>query len=303
MMGSGTSVFVVVVTVLNVVLAVGLMIWMRKRRGEGDRTTDTTGHTWDGDLQEYNNPLPMWWLWLFYISVIFSVVYLVMYPGLGNSRGSLGWTQQEQWAELQAQQEQKTQAMLAQFAGRTPVELSADPRAIAVGRNYFANNCSTCHGSDARGATGFPNLTDGDWLWGGTPEAIETSIREGRIGVMAPWKDALGAQGVEDVVAYVLSLSGRQPSAGDVAAGRKHFETICVTCHGADGKGNKDLGAPNLTDQIWVHGGGVDAIRQTIANGRMGEMPAHGERLGEQRVKLLTAYVLSLGQSRVASSN
>jgi cytochrome c oxidase cbb3-type subunit 3 len=303
MMGSGLSWFVVVVTIVNIVLAMWMLFWMRKRRGEGDRTTDTTGHTWDGDLQEYNNPLPRWWLWLFVLSVVFSIGYLVLYPGLGTAKGTLGWTQQKQWQQLQAEQEKKTQAMLAQFAGKSPQELSSDPRAIAVGRNLYANNCAQCHGSDARGAVGFPNLTDDDWLWGGSPETIVTSIREGRQGVMAPWKDALGAQGVEDVVAYTLTLSGRKAAAGDVVAGKKHYETICVTCHGADGKGNKDLGAPNLTDGIWVHGGAVETIRETVANGRMGEMPPHGERLGEQRVALLAAYVLSLGQSRVASTN
>lgn len=295
MMSSGWSIFVVVLTVLNTVAAVWLLVWMRKKRGESDTTTDTTGHTWDGDLREYNNPLPRWWLWLFVGSVIFAVVYAVLYPTLGNSRGTLGWTQQGQWTEMQAEQERRTQAMLARFADRSSEELARDPAALAVGRNLFANNCAACHGSDGGGAVGFPSLADSDWLWGGSPEAIETSIREGRMGIMAPWIEVIGDRGVEDTVAFVMSLSGRQAAAGDVAAGKAHYDMLCVACHGADGTGNQALGAPNLTDRIWLYGGSASAIRQTIAKGRNGNMPAHGEQFGDTRVKLAAAYVLSLG--------
>lgn len=302
MMSSGWSIFVVVLTVLNTLAAVWLLVWMRKRRGESDRTTDTTGHVWDGDLREYNNPLPRWWLWLFVGSVIFAAAYAVLYPTLGGSRGVLGWTQQGEWVEMQAEQERRSQAMLARFADRSSAELAMDPAALAVGRNLFANNCAACHGSDGGGAIGFPSLTDRDWLWGGSPEAIETTIREGRMGIMAPWIDVIGERGVEDTVAFVLSLAGRKAAAGDAAAGKAHYETLCVACHGPDGAGNQAVGAPNLTDAIWIYGGSPGAIRQTIARGRNGNMPAHGDRFGETRVKLATAYVLSLGGSRNAGA-
>jgi cytochrome c oxidase cbb3-type subunit 3 len=190
--------------------------------------------------------------------------------------------------------------MLAQFSGRSALELSGDPRAIAVGRNLFANNCAACHGSDGRGAPGFPNITDGDWLWGGEPENIELTINEGRIGIMTPWIDVIGPKGVDDVVAYVMTLSGRKPAVGDAAAGKSQFDTICSACHGIDGRGNHALGAPNLTDNIWLYGGTAEKIRETVVKGRQGVMPAQGERLGEARVRLLAAYVISLGEPRVA---
>jgi cytochrome c oxidase cbb3-type subunit 3 len=301
-MSSGFSIFVIVTTILNVVAAVWLLVWMRKRRGEAKLTTDTTGHVWDGDLREYNNPLPRWWLWLFVLTVVFSIGYLVLYPGMGNAKGTLGWTSQRQFDAMQAEQERRSQVMLAQFSGKTPAELAHDPRAVAVGRNLFANNCAACHGSDGRGAPGFPNVTDTDWLWGGDPEMIEATIRDGRQGVMTPWIDVLGAKGVDDVVAHVMSLSGRKATTGDAAAGKLQFETVCAACHGADGKGTHALGAPNLTDNIWLHGGSQEKIRESVVKGRNGVMPAHGDRMGEARVKLLTAYVMSMGEQRVAQA-
>lgn len=301
-MSSGFSIYVIVLTVINVVAAVWLLWWMRKKRGETATTTDTTGHVWDGDLQEYNNPLPRWWLWLFILTVIFSVVYLALYPGLGNVRGTLGWSQQKQWAEMQAVQEAAAQKMLAQFADRPIEQLSSDAAALKVGRNLFANNCAACHGSDGGGALGFPNLSDGDWLWGGDAEAIRTSIHDGRMGAMPGWEPVLGTAGVENVLAYVLTLSGRQATAGNVDEGRTQFELLCAACHNVDGKGNTALGAPNLTDKTWLHGGSPEAIRRVIANGVNNMMPAQGERLGEQRVKLLAAYVMSLGQGNAAPS-
>ena len=303
MMSSTMSLFVAAAAILNTVAAVALLVWMRKRRGEAPQTGTTTGHTWDGDLREYNNPLPRWWLWLFVLSVVFAIIYAVLYPALGNARGSLGWSQVAQWEQLQAEQEKTAQRVLAVYADRSSQELARDPGALAIGRNLFANNCAACHGSDGRGARGFPNLTDGDWLWGGTPETIETSIAQGRMGVMAPWGEILGPKGVDDAAAFVLSLSGRKADQGDVAAGRTHFMTYCVACHGAEGKGNQDLGAANLTDNIWLHGGTPERIRETIATGRQNVMPAHADRLGALRVKLLAAYVQSLGEVRVASSS
>ena len=302
-MSDGISLFIALAAILNTVAAVALLIWMRKRRGEATTTEDTTGHVWDGDLREYNNPLPRWWLWLFLLTVIFAVAYVILYPGLGNNRGTLGWTQQRQWEAMQTEQEQRTAAILAVYRDRGSAELAHDPQALAIGRNLFANNCAACHGSDGRGARGFPNLADRDWLWGGTPEAIETTISQGRTGMMAPWSEVLGTKGVADAAAFVLSLSGRKADTGDAAAGRAQFMTYCVACHGPEGKGNQDLGAANLTDDIWLHGGTPERIRETIANGRQSVMPAHADRLGTLRVKLLAAYVQSLGEVRVASSN
>lgn len=297
MMSSGMSLFVAGAAILNTIAAVALLVWMRKRRGEAKQTSDTTGHVWDGDLREYNNPLPRWWLWLFVLSVIFAVVYAVLYPALGNARGSLGWSQVDQWEQLQAEQERTAQRVLAVYAGRSSDQLARDPAALAIGRNLFANHCAACHGSDGRGGSGFPNLTDRDWLWGGSPELIEASIAGGRMGVMAPWLEVLGEQGVDDTTAYVMSLSGRRAPKGNATAGAVHFNSYCIACHGADARGNSAVGAPNLTDNIWLHGGSSNAIRATIAAGRQNNMPAQGERLGELRVTLLAAYVQSLGEA------
>jgi len=299
MMSSGINLFVIILTVLNTVAAVWLLVWMRKRRGESSTTEDTTGHVWDGDLREYNNPLPRWWLWLFVISVIFAVVYAFLYPTLGNFKGSLGWSQVQQWEAMQAEQEKQAQVILAKFANREPDDLAEDPNAVAIGRNLFANNCAACHGSDGRGATGFPNLTDNDWLWGGEPENILVSIAYGRMGVMTPWAEILGDQGLDDATAYVMSLSGRSTPQGNVAAGATHYANFCAACHGADGRGLSAVGAPNLTDNIWLHGGSREAIRHTIANGRQNMMPAQ-EHLGDTRIRLLAAYVISMGETRVA---
>jgi cytochrome c oxidase cbb3-type subunit 3 len=192
--------------------------------------------------------------------------------------------------------------MLAQFGGRSIEALSADPAALTVGRNLFANNCAACHGSDGGGALGFPNLTDGDWLWGGDAESIRASIHDGRIGAMPGWEAVLGSAGVENVLAYTLTLSGRQSSAGNVAEGRTQFELLCAACHNADGTGNTALGAPNLTDKTWLHGGSPEALRRVIANGVNNMMPGQAERLGPQRVELLAAYVISLGRDTAAPS-
>jgi cytochrome c oxidase cbb3-type subunit 3 len=293
---TGLNAFIIILTVLNIVGACWLMIAMRKRNpGETGPSTETTGHVWDGDLGELNNPLPRWWLWGFFISVAFSIGYLYLYPGLGSYAGSLGWTSTNQHTEIELQAEAQAQQVLAHFKGKSIEQLVTDPEARTVGRNLFANNCAVCHGSDAHGNTGFPNLTDKDWLWGGAPEQVEATITGGRNAVMIAWQAVLGDQGIDNAAAYVLSLSGRKAPAGNVAEGKTIFMTTCLACHGEDGRGNQVLGAPNLTDNIWLYGGSFDTVRATIANGRQGQMPAQGERLGADRVRLLAAYVLSLG--------
>jgi len=225
------------------------------------------------------------------------VVYLVLYPGLGTWRGTLGWSSSTELKTDLQQNAARIEKALAPYSARNVLELSADPAAIGVGRNLFLNNCATCHGSDGGGAPGFPNLTDKDWLWGGDPDTVVATVSNGRMGVMPPWGEALGARGVEDVLAYVMSLSGRKLEAGDVRAGKQKFAELCAACHGPDGHGNPAMGAPNLTDSIWLHGGSLAAVRETIEKGRTGTMPPHAARLGETRVKLLAAYVLTLGRA------
>ena len=302
-MNPGIGAVVALVALLNIGALVALLIGLRRRKGEVAGTGQTTGHVWDEDLRELNNPLPRWWLWLFLLTVVFGLGYLVVYPGLGNFRGLAGWTQERQFAQQNEQAEALLARTFAPFERQSILALAANPDALRVGRNLFVNNCAACHGSDGRGAPGFPNLTDHDWLWGGTPEAIYQSIAAGRDSTMPAWREALGGDsGVDDVLKYVMSLSGREILGSNLVNGREKFLTICVACHGADGRGNQLVGAPNLTDHVWLNGGALFTIRETIAYGRHAQMPAHLERLGETRVKLLAAYVISLGGAEVPSS-
>ena len=294
-MTTGWTLFIVILTAINVVGAVWLL-WVTSRRSPADKQpgVETTGHTWDGDLREYNNPLPRWWLWMFYGTVAFGIVYLVLYPGLGSWQGTAGWSQEKQWQEQVAAADAAAAPVYARFAGMGLDELGQDPDAMRVARNLYANNCAMCHGSDARGAKGFPSLTDGDWLYGGAPDTVLATISYGRNGIMPPWGEALGERGVEEVVAYVLTLSGLQAPAALAEAGKPKFQMYCAACHGMDGKGMQAVGAPNLTDDIWLYGSDAAEIRYGIVNGRNNQMPAQLELLGEPKVRLLTAYVLSL---------
>ncbi len=297
-MSSTVSVLIAAVTLANIAAALWLLWWTSKRRGEASGPGETTGHVWDGDLQEYNNPLPRWWLWLFVITAVFGLAYLALYPGLGTFGNTKGWSQIEQYEQQSAQAEAVLAKTFAPFAVQSVAQLERDPGALRVGRNLFLNNCATCHGSDGRGAPGFPNLADSDWLWGGDPDTVLASIQNGRAGMMMPWREVLGGQGTEDMLAYVLSLTDRPISSGTASYGKEKFGQLCFACHGADGRGNPQLGAPNLTDNTWLHGGSIAAVRDSIAKGRNGQMPAHLERLGETRTKLLAAYVLSLSASQ-----
>lgn len=299
-MTSSASLFVIVFTAVNILACLWLMWWTARSRSVSDvqpaeSDGEVTGHVWDGDLEEYNNPLPRWWLGLFIITIIFGVAYLVVFPGMGNFRGVRGWSQVEQYERQVAASREKLETRLASLKDMPLEQLAKDASAMATAKNLFAANCSTCHGSDARGAKGFPNLTDADWLWGGAPETIYTTIASGRHGVMPALGTALGENGVNEVASYVLSLSGGKAPEDWVNAGKQRFETICVACHGADGRGNALLGAPNLTDDVWLHGRDFASVQATIRNGRDNQMPPHLEMLGDAKVKLLAAYVMSLG--------
>lgn len=288
------SIFIIALTVLNIAGALWLLWWTRRSRGE-TVTTLTTGHVWDEDLTELNNPLPRWWLWLFIITVAFGGAYLALYPGLGTWQGTLGWTSRAEHDAQSRANAARIEKTLQPYAAHAVPELERDPSALAIGRNLFLNNCAACHGSDGGGAPGFPNLTDKDWLWGGDPDTVVATISNGRMGVMPAWGPVLGTQGVDDVLAYVLGLQGRKLEAGNAEAGKAKFAELCSACHGADAHGNPLMGAPNLADGVWLHGGAPGTVRETVEKGRNGTMPAHLERLGETRIKLLAAYVLSLG--------
>ena len=281
--------------------------------GTGAGKAELMGHTWDGDLAEYNNPLPRWWMWLFWITIVFSLGYLVAYPGLGTFNGLLGWSSTGAWAQESDAAEAQLKPMYEKYASLDLPAIAADPQARAMGERLFLVTCAPCHGSDAGGATGFPNLRDNDWLYGGDPATIVASVTNGRMGVMPPFGTALGADKVKDVVAYVRSLS-KLPSDGLRAQlGKPVFEQNCAACHGMDGKGNHALGAPNLTDPIWLYGSSEAVIAQGVTNGRHfgmnaehPPMPAFKNTLGQgplgpAKINLVAAYVWSLSNKAPAA--
>ncbi|MCG6269983.1 cytochrome-c oxidase, cbb3-type subunit III [Vibrio furnissii] len=318
------SLWITVITLGTLFGCAFLLFWCLKDKMGVEEGVDM-GHEYDG-IREINNPLPKWWTYLFVSTFIFAAVYLTLYPGLGNFKGVLGWQSSDQRvrsleeskASIAAAQDNKTLVQYAKelddadtYFGEAfkrlaykdggsdlrPIpEIAADSDALKVGQRLFLQNCSQCHGSDARGQKGFPNLTDNAWLYGGEPDAIVTTIRHGRIGQMPAWKDALGEQGVQEVVSYALSLSGRSVNVREAEAGKARF-VVCAACHGTDGKGNPAVGAPDLTDQDWLFGDSRAAVTETVSNGRSGVMPAWIDILGEDKVQLVAAYVWSLSNS------
>jgi len=298
-MSTGWSIFVAVVSILNILACWWLIRWTMKPRAGEAAEGEVTGHTWeDGKLAEYNNPLPRWWLYMFYITIVFGVIYLVLYPGLGNFKGVLNWTAENQYESEMAAAEERFGPIFEAYASKDMAELAKDPEAMQVGQRLFSTYCSQCHGSDAKGAPGFPNLADNEWQYGGDPQAIKTSIVQGRNGMMPPMGQAVGdEQAVDNVVAYVMSLSG-MISAEEGAAGKEKFDLVCAACHMPDGSGNPALGAPNLTNDSWLYGGSRGAIKQAIMEGRQGQMPAHEEFLGNAKIHVLAAYVYSLSQGQ-----
>jgi len=292
--------FISIITVVNIF---GCLWLIRRTSKKAPGEEDTTGHVWDGDLKELNNPLPRWWLWTFYLSIGFAVPYLILFPGMGQFKGTSNWSAASQYEAEIAAAEERYGALFAKFAATDIEELSKDPDALRAGRNLFVNNCAMCHGSDGRGARSFPNLTDSEWLYGGDPSTIKLSIIMGRNGVMPAWGPALGEDGVIQATEYVLSMNGRDHDAALAAEGEQKFAMFCAACHGPQGKGNQALGAPDLTNDIWLHSGSREGIAQTITNGMNNRMPAQGEILGEDRAHVLAAYVYSLGAGGESGSD
>ncbi|MES2611409.1 MAG: cytochrome-c oxidase, cbb3-type subunit III, partial [Pseudomonadota bacterium] len=287
------SVFVTAVT-LGGIVACGLLLWMAGRKKVVANADNTTGHVWDEDLVEMNNPLPRWWVWMFVITIVFGLAYLAAYPGLGTFAGKLGWTQLGEYQNEMDKARAELAPLYARFADMAPEDMARDPQAHAIGERLFMNNCAQCHGSDARGSKGFPNLADADWLHGGAPEKIRETIAQGRTGVMPPMAAAVGSpEDVRNLSHYVLSLSKSPHDSLRASLGKSKF-SACAACHGMDGKGNAALGAPNLTDDVWLHGWGEAAITAMVNNGKTNQMPAQAEKLTEAQIKVLASYVWSL---------
>ena len=281
-----------------------LLFTQSKTNVKKGEQVETMGHVWDGDLEEYNHPLPRWWMLMFYITLIFGACYLVLYPGLGKWQGIRGWTSVGQYKEERAQAEAKYQPLYDNYLKQDLKAVAADPKAQEMGKRLFQTYCVQCHGSDARGAKGFPNLVNHDWMYGGDPKTIETTILGGRHGQMPAWGSVLGEEKVKDVANYVMSLSVQKKKfdAERAARGKETFTTICAACHGPDGKGNQQLGAPNLTHPSgsWLYGGTEKTIIETITNGRNNQMPAWKDFLGDAKVHLLAAYVWGLSNNAKA---
>lgn len=292
------NIYIVIITLASIVACAVLLKAMTTRRMAPGEQATVMGHVWDENLEEYNNPLPRWWMWLFYITVIFSLAYLAFYPGLGAFGGLSKWTSTGQYEAEQANAKATFGPIYDKFAAMDIKAVSEDPAAREIGQRLFLNHCAQCHASDGRGGMGFPDLTDGDWLYGGAPDQIKQSIVQGRQGVMPPLGAMLGDQGSKDVAHFVMSLSGATHDNVRAARGKPLFETNCVACHGPEGKGNPALGAPNLTDKVWLYGGGESVILETIAKGRNGQMPVWGPIVGDAKAHLLAAYVYGLGRSQ-----
>jgi cytochrome c oxidase cbb3-type subunit III len=287
------SVYVAGVTLASI-LACLLLLWVTARKKVVPSADNTTGHVWDGDLRESNNPMPRWWMWLFVITIVFGLAYLVAYPGLGSYPGQLSWTTRGEYASEVEQANKELAPLYAQFTSRSVEDLAGDARAMAIGERLFMNNCAQCHGSDARGSKGFPNLADADWLYGGAGAKITETIKQGRRGQMPPMAAAVGSpDDVKNVAHYVLSLSRSPHDSVRAQLGKAKFGA-CAACHGVDGKGNPAMGAPNLTDDIWLHGWGEQAIIAMVNGGKKSEMPAQADKLTDAQIHVLASYVWGL---------
>lgn len=287
--------YVMVLVFLSISFCVFVLVSNTTKRPSGP--VGLHDHVWDETLQEYNNPLPRWWMYMFWITIIFAITYLSMYPGFGNNQGKLGWSAVGQWEAEQKAAAEKYGPIFAKYKGMDLNAVAADKEANAMGQRLFLTYCAQCHGADAKGAKGFPNLTDADWLYGGEPDTIKTTILGGRMGMMPPFGPALGADGVKDVANYVRSLSGLAHDSLRAQRGKELFTQNCVACHGPEAKGTPAMGAPNLTDKTWLYGSSEATIIETVTKGRTNQMPAFQAFLGEDKVHLLAAYVLSLSKA------
>lgn len=292
-MTSFWSMWIIVLTAVTFVGITWILFANRKR--EEQPAEKTTGHEYDG-IQEYDNPLPAWWFYMFAITIVWGVGYLVIYPGMGNFAGAIGWTQVGQYEAEVAAADEKYREMRDRYLALPLEEVAADPAARKMGMRMFANNCAQCHGADAKGAYGFPNLTDDDWLYGGDADTIKATLVNGRQAVMPAWGSVIGEEGIRDVTQYVLSLNGRDTDSAQASAGDTVFQTYCAACHGADATGNMAMGAPNLTNGIWLYGGSAEQISHTLRAGRNGMMPSFKDTLSEDKIHILSAYVYGLNK-------
>jgi cytochrome c oxidase cbb3-type subunit 3 len=286
------------IVLLGIVWCLWLIFSQRKWLGARTVTVQDTGHVWDGDLRELNNPVPRWWTVMYVVMCIFGLGYLVLYPGLGTFTGSLGYTSAQEVRQDQAQQDALVKPLYDKFAKLDIPAIAVDMEARVIGQRLFLNNCAQCHGSDAKGSTSFPNLVEGDSLYGRTPEALQASITNGRNGVMPALQAVVDARTAGDIAHYVRSLSGLAYDQIRVIRGKREYLNNCVACHGADGKGNKILGAPNLTDDVWLYGSSEATIVHSILNGRNNRMPAQEHVLTADQIRLLTAWVWGLSGGR-----
>ncbi len=297
----------ITILTLGTVVALIWLIFATRKGQRADTTDQTVGHSFDG-IEEFDNPLPKWWFMMFVATIIFALAYWVLYPGLGNWKGVLpgyegGWTQDKQYDKEMSKADAEFGPIFAKYAAMSIEDVAKDPQAIKIGGRLFASNCSVCHGSDAKGTYGFPNLTDDIWRWGGSPDEIQASILNGRQAAMPAWLAILGSEGVNNVASYVVSdLGGRklpEGSKADAAAGKVIYATNCSACHGAEGHGNPAMGAPDLTKPAgFIYGTSLAQVEQTLRYGRHGVMPAQLEFLGEDKVHLLAAYVYSLSHDK-----
>lgn len=281
------------IAVLTIITLIGLLWLLMGNRTRPSSDDATTGHVYDG-IEEYDNPLPAWWYKMFLLSLIFGAVYLLLYPGLGSFKGLLNWTQEQQWQAESDKMDARINQALSQYANVPIPELAQDEKARRIGQRLFASNCAICHGADAGGNKGFPNLRDDDWLYGSTPEKIVASITHGRKGSMPGWKGVLTEQQINNVAQWIVTKDASQKP----AAGAQVYATYCAACHGPDAKGNQELGAPNLTDNTWLYGGSLGEVKTTIYNGRNGQMPAHEQLLIPEKIHLLAAFVYGMNQKQ-----
>ena len=302
-MSTGWSLWVMFLIVLNMSITLFLFLW-GPRAKIPTLPDETTGHVWaHGVLREAVRKLPLWWLLFSGAMFVAGFTYLVLYPGFGNHKGLLGWTAHGELAKAEAVNNARLDQLVLRFREYPIEQLADDPAAQQMGERLFVDNCAACHGRGAYGNVklGAPSLIDNDWLYGGTGKDILSSIHDGRSGLMPPWATALGQENVRNLANYVLSLSGSPHDATRAAAGKPLF-TTCAACHGEQGKGNPALGAPNLTDHIWLHGGKLADIERTIGGGRQGHMPAWSRRLTEDQMRVLAAYVYHLSHQGDAAA-